>query len=441
MKKKIFTIPVLALAAVAALGLASCDSSSDENAKQSSSLDSDNEKEAINVWATAAEQEVIETLVAEYNETHENDFNITFTAVSESDCGSTLSKDPTVSGAPALFLCADDQIATLQSKNIVAEIKNTRKQNVINSTTEVAVAGATIDDKLYGYPVTSDNGYFLWYNKLLISESEVATLEGILEKAESLGKSFLMDVANGWYANSFIMSPQAEGTSSLYWYRDSDNNPVYEGTWDSDKAAEVSEYIASLLTPAYSLGTLEMGSNDAIVAGFKDGSLIAAVSGTWMESDLAKAIGEENLAACKLPTYTVNGTAYQMASFGGSKVYCINKTCTAAQQRTAADLAELLTSKEGQLVRFEKRQSIPCNKEALEDTRYTEHVSIGAAALASQSAYSCVQAQTAEDRYWDVGKAIGQAYIDSQVTDADGNTITWKEFLTSKMNSLRKAAI
>ena len=154
-----------------------------------------------------------------------------------------------------------------------------------------------------------------------------------------------------------------------------------------------------------------------------------------MENLLAAEIGAD-LAADKLPEYHIDGQAYQMASFGGSKVYCINKTRPVEEQRTAAALAELLTGKDAQLVRFEKRASLPCHIEAANDPRYTEHVTIGGKALLEQNAYACVQAQTAEDRYWDIGKAIGQAYIDSQL-----NGETWAQFLKGQMDTLRKAAV
>lgn len=412
----------LLIAALALISLAAC-------GKEDSNK---TEKQSINIWATAAEEAVIKAVIDEYNAAHDAQYTYNFTAISEADAGTTLANDPTVNGAPALFLCADDHISTLQSKNIVAEIKNARKERVVASTSEVAVAGATLDGKLYGYPVTSDNGYFLWYDKSKLTEEQVGSLESILSVAQQSGKGFLMDVANGWYANSFIMSPQACGTSSLYWGAGN----VYTTTWDNAAGVKVSEYIASLLTPAYANGSLVIGSNDVIEAGFQDGSLIAAVSGTWMEPSLKNILGE-NLAATKLPTYTIDGQAYQMASFTGSKIYCINKTRPVEEQVLAAEIAELLTSKEAQLKRFEIRASLPCNKEAMADARYTEHVSIGAKALLAQNAYACVQAKTAEARYWDIGKAIGQAYLDSLL----GDYSDWAAFLKGQMDILRAPAV
>ena len=59
------------------------------------------------------------------------------------------------------------------------------------------------------------------------------------------------------------------------------------------------------------------------MAGVKDGSIIAGVSGTWNAKVAQEAWGE-NYAACKLPTYTVAGKQVQMASFAGFKLVGVN---------------------------------------------------------------------------------------------------------------------
>lgn len=427
MKRNLVKLMAFALASVSVASLASCGETQQPGQKQVE----------INVWATAAEEAVINKVVANYNEGRPADeqFKVKFTPVAEGDCGVTLSKDPTVDGAPALFLCADDHIADLTSKNIIAELKGARREKIEAENTDVAVLGVTQNGSVWGYPVTSDNGYFMWYDKSQVDANTVGNLEALLAHAKSIGKSVLMDLPNGWYANSFIMSPQACGVNSLYWSKNADGQNVYTTTWDSEIGVKVSEYAANLLTPYYADGTLKIGSNEVIQAGFADRSMIAAVSGTWMENLLEAEIGAD-LAADKLPEYHIDGKAYQMASFGGSKVYCINKTRPVEEQKTAAALAELLTGKDAQLVRFEERASLPCNKEAAADPRYTEHVSIGGAAFVKQSAFACVQSQTAEGRYWDIGKAIGQAYIDSNL-----NGETWAQFLKGQMDTIRKPQI
>ena len=261
-------------------------------------------------------------------------------------------------------------------------------------------------------------------------------LETVLQKAKDSKKTFGMEINNGWYANSFIMSPQACGTSSLTWAANAEGKVSYTTTWDNEAGVKVSEYANSLIKPLYEAGTFVTAPNEVILQGFQNGSMIAAVSGTWMESDLKKAIGE-NLGAVKLPEYHIDGKAYQMASFTGSKIYCINTSCTVEEQKAAAALAELLTNADSQLIRYENRQAIPCNKEAAADKRFTENTTISAKALEAQNAAAaCVQSQTAQDRYWDIGKAIGQAYLDGNL--GEGVT-TWAQFLKAQMDILRTA--
>ena len=426
---------VLALTAVAAAGLSACGNTttdkvySDVNTK-------------INIWATAKEEAVIKNIVDAYNAKQKDEtkkFNYEFTAVAESDAGTTLQKDPNVKNAPALLLCADDHISGLANKGIILELKGEFKKTVVDNNTPVSVLGATYNNGIYGYPVTSDNGYFLWYNASALQANDVTTLEGLLAKAKSSGKKVLMDIPNGWYVNSFFTSPDLCGTDSLRFATEKDPadgvvKTSYTCNWDNANAVAAVEYLSGLLKPYYADGTLITGSNENIVAGFQDKSLIAAVSGTWMEGDLEKAMDGDTLAATKLPTYTVNNKTIQMSSFTGSKIYTINKTRPVAEQKAAAALADLLTTKESQLKRFETRQSIPCNKEAVNDERYTKNVSKGAKALEQQNAFAAVQAQSAEGRYWDIGKAIGQAIIDGEL----GTYTTWKDFMEYQVGLLKQ---
>lgn len=392
----------------------------------------------ITIWASDAEIDVINKVVDKYNAEQTEDsqkFKITTKAVSEADAGTTLSNDPTVSGAPALFLCADDHINNLVSKDIVLEIQGTYKERIVESTAEVSVQAVTLDDKLYGFPVTSDNGYFLWYDSSVISDEDAQSLERIIEVCKEKGKTFGFDIENGYYSASFFLSPEACGADSVRWKRDANNAIVYDINWDNAEGVKVAEYANSLLQPNATLikGDTK-GANALFAAGFMDRSMVACISGTWMEGDLTKAIGKD-LKATKLPSYHIGEKAYQLGSFSGTKTYCINKTRPAAEQRVAAALGDLLSTKESQLVRYETRQSVPCNKEAVEDPRYTDHLTLSAVAIQEQSQYSATQSQAAENRYWDVGQVLGGAMLRGLPEELP----TWKEYLESQCNKLRTA--
>ena len=404
------------------------------------------ESDAIIVWATAAEEQVLNAVLEQHNASaaEEDKITVKYVAVAEGDTGTEVAKDPSAKSAPELFLVADDHIYNLQSKNIIVDLTSAYGQKIKDNNTAVSVTGASYNNKVYGFPVTNDNGYFLWYNKDKVTEQQAGKLESLLEAAKAANSKVLLDIANGWYAPTFFFSPDVCGTESLKFKENADGDVVYDITWDTDKAAAAFTAFNTLVDE--SKGTYKnnftTGGNDAIVAGFKDGSIVAAVSGTWMQGDLETALGDATkLGATKLPTLKVGDKDCQMGTFTGSKVFCVNAAKTgdkAADKRAkAAKLAELLTEKKAQLIRFEKRGTVPCNKEALKDESYTKNVSIGAKALQAQcEAAAAIQSTSAEGRYWDVGKAIGQAMLDGKL----GTYKTVKEFLKGECDILRKAA-
>ena len=424
-------LPVVALTALTVVGLAACGAPVDPSSEAPST--GGETTTTVKVWATQEEHPVINSIVAKYNETATDKLAVELTAVAEGDAGTELVKDPTQEGAPDLFLTADDHIFNLQRNSIALEITGDYKTAVTSANSPVSITGSSYDGKLYGFPVTSDNGYFLWYNKAALTAEQVGSLETILEVAHSTGKKVLFEINNGWYANSFLMSPDACGTESLRW-KSVDGKVSYETTWDNATGVAVCEAVNTLLQTYFENNTLIANNDDALYAGVENGEIIAAVRGTWNENTLKQHLGE-NLAATKLPTFNVGGEAYQMASFTGSKVYVVNKLVSVDQQKAAVKLAQLLTTKDAQIERFQTRATLPCNLEAAADARVTEHATIGGAALSAQNiAGAAVQSLTAEGRYWDVGKAIGQAYLDGNL----GDCANWQEFLTMQMDALRQ---
>ena len=374
------------------------------------------------IWATAAEEAVVNAVLEDYNAQagEEDKISVKYVAVAEGDTGTEIAKDPTASSAPDLFLCADDHIFNLQSKGIVLDITSDYGKAVKAAVSENAYLGASYNNKLYGFPVTNDNGYFLWYNGDALKDSEVGKLEDLLKVCQSKNKKFLIDIANGWYAPTFFLSPDTCGVDSLRWGENADGDVVYTiKDWDTKtKGVAVAEAARSLFDTYEN--QITTGGNADIVAGFEDGSIIAAVSGTWMLNDLQSKC--ENLKATKLPTIKVGTKDCQMGTFTGSKVYCVNATKTGdanvAKRNKALKLANALTNKASQLIRFAERATVPCNKAALQDEAYTKNVDIGAKALQAQvDAAAAVQSLSAEGRYWDVGAAIGLAILEGEYGD------------------------
>lgn len=411
------------------------------------------ENAKIVVWGPDKEEPVVRQIVDAYNAANPDDkIEYTFVAITEADAGTTVANDPTVKGYPSLFALADDQLSNLTTiKGIVNPLGTAAAEEIRANDVETAVTAASIDGTLYAYPISVDNGYFLYYNKELYTDEDVKTLEKVLEVAAEQEKTFVMDVPNGYYSASFFMSPQVCGTDSLsYEYLPSADGTKqiakYTCDWNSDAGAEMA-LKASQLMVQYGAGTSDTNStwlavDDNGLMG-QGANLAACVSGMWMADHLSTAWGAANVGAVKLPT--LDGK--QLSSFAGTKLYCVNSYATVAEQRTAHKLAALLTNKESQLIRYELRNSIPCNKDAQADESYTSTLASNptVAALQDQSQYAAVQSVAAESAYWTVGEGIGDVmtkgtYTENDVTTALDSAAKWKTYLTGALSAITNPA-
>ena len=421
-------IPLAFAALMAAGGLSGC------------STDGGGSGDKLIIWANPDEENVVKALVESYNASaaDEDKVSYDYIAIGEDDAGTQVANNPTAADAPELYLVADDQIYNLQDKGAALRITGDYEKNIKKNITSNAVAGATYDNKLWGFPVTNDNGFFLYYNSTMIRDSEVNTLEDLLKAAEKAGKKVLFDVGNGFYAATFFLSPEVNGVDSLKWRENSDGDVIYDIGWKNDKSVKAFE-AARALFQTYG-DTIQAATNTSVVADLQSGTACAAIFGTWVFNAISNALGN-NLKATKLPTFKVESTNCQMASFTGSKVYCVNAAKTGANADTkkikAVKLAAYMTSKEGQLKRFEVRGTAPCDKEAQKDSSYTKNKTIAIKALEAQNAAgAAIQSVAAESRYWNVGKAIGQAIKDGKL---GGKTV--KQFLTDQCKILENPAV
>ena len=70
--------------------------------------------------------------------------------------------------------------------NAGALYKVTRNAEDVKSRNgEGAVGAATLDGQLYAYPMTADNGYFMYYDNTVFTAEDVQTLDGMLAAAEA----------------------------------------------------------------------------------------------------------------------------------------------------------------------------------------------------------------------------------------------------------------
>ena len=389
-------------------------------------------KEVI-VWATADEEQVLNEAVRVYNEGKQNDdekIYITYSAVQEGDAGAELLKNPTADSAADLVLIADDHVYNLASNGTIANLTSVIGDEVKNNHVDNAVKGVTYDDKIYGAPISNDNGYFLYYNKKYVSDEQAGSLEKLFEAASAAKKKINIDWGTGYYDVMPFVGPAG---GKLSWSVKS-SGVKYDINWDSEELVARAKKLSDLVVA--NKDYFATGDDDYAAEHFKDETVIATVRGTWAYDNLKNAIGEENLKAAKLPTFD----GKQMGSFTGSKLYAINGLKGgdegAERRGRAIELMKVLTNKELQLFRFEKRNTIPSRKDAQGDSRYKDHTNITIDALNAQNAAaSIIQSQSAEGNYWTVGGVIGKAITTGNYGE---DYTSWQEFMTAECKILRK---
>ena len=387
----------LLMALVMLLSLTACNREDGEIDKKTVSL---------KVWGAQEDQEMLRTMTENFKKKHPGtEFRITFGVVGEKDTQTKLMEDP--SAAADVFAFPDDQLRNLAGAGVLYEI-TLNKDRLMQDNAEGAVKAAMIGDKLYAYPMTADNGYFLYYDKSVLSADDVKTLDGLMNAAEAKGKKVLMDVSNGWYVSSFFLT--AGGTLGV-------KNGKQTCDFNNEKGVAAGEAVK-----AFCGHSAFMTGEDAILTGGIGSTIAAGVSGTWTAEAIKQKLGDR-YAATKLPTVTIGGKQVQMKSFAGYKLMGVNSATK--HPKEAMQLAEYLTSEENQLLRFKTRAMGPANKKAAANEAVKANVAL--AALAMQNEFGVSQGEVLSTT-WGPLEAFGtametkdtsktvKAYLDAMVT-------------------------
>ncbi len=314
-----------------------------------------------------------------------------------------------VESAADVFTFADDQLNDLLIGGALMPIVE-GAEAVAAANIPASVEAATgPDGLLYAYPATADNGYFLFYNSAYITPGDAATLESLLDRAAENGRKIAFPMANAWYLYSFFRGAGLEMQLS-------EDGVTNTCNWNAaDTPITGVDVLSALLEIAAHPGFIEADS-DAFVAGIKDGSIIAGVSGTWNASVAAQVWGE-HYAAAKLPTYRVKEQQVQMASFSGFKLVGVN--AYSAHAGDAMDLAAFMTSYDAQVDRFTMRRQGPSNTAALSSSEVQSEPAI--AAIVAQSPYADVQ--RVGSKYWDAAAALGKIIVSGNPGKTDLQTL------------------
>ena len=319
-------------------------------------------------------------------------YSVTVEPVGEGDAAGNMLTD--VEGGADIFGFAQDQITRLVSAGALCPVLNDNAAFVSSQNDAGAASAALVGDVAYAYPMTSDNGYFLYYDKSVVTDP--SSLEKIIADCEAAGKNFYMEINSGWYQPAFFF---ATGCTLTY-DTDSDGNfTKCNVDYASDKGVVALKEIIEL----NSSSAFQNGSSANTASNYG-----AIVDGTWDSGMIQDVLGD-NYACAKLPSFTgSDGNTYQLSGFGGFKLLGIKPQTDSGKLAVCHALAQYLTGADVQLARYNEVGWGPSNVTAQQDSAVQADEALSA--LAEQLAHTIPQGNYPGD-YWDLATALGDDVI------------------------------
>ncbi|MBQ6514089.1 MAG: extracellular solute-binding protein [Clostridia bacterium] len=348
----------------------------------------------IKVWVANEIKELTEQQIKEFNDTNDLGivFNATVEAQGEGDAATAMVQDVEAGGD--IFCFAQDQFSRLIQAGALSKLGQGAAKTVKEGTDANAVAAVTTgDDTLWAYPVTADNTYFMYYDKSVIPEEDIDSLEKIIADCEAAGKNFNFELqTSAWYLASFFFGT---GCVSVWKTDDAGQFVDVTDTFNSDKGLIAAKGMKKLLD-----SPIHVSSSEA--SGFANNAAVV-ITGTWASADIKAMLGD-NMGVADLPSFEVDGTEYHLGSFFGYKLMGVKPQTDAVKGAALHRLAQYLTGAKCSLERFALRGWGPANLEAQADEAVANDPIL--AAVIDQAQYGVVQGAI-HGSWWDVAKVIG----------------------------------
>ncbi|MBK6089233.1 extracellular solute-binding protein [Ruminococcus difficilis] len=364
----------------------------------------DEDNISLKVWAPSQALELVKKQVEDFKAAYPTKTftNIEVSAMAEAESGTQVLND--ASAAADVFGFASDHLNKLVDAKVLSEVAFVNTVSEMNAP-ETVEAGK-IKGTLYAYPETNDNGYYLVYDKTVVSEDKAGKLEDILAACKDAGKKFIFDCGNGYYActYAFTAGVKIDGLEE-------DGVTQKFVQYDENEAVKTLQAFSRLMHEYK--GTFTSLDVAQIASGFSTGTLGAGVDGSWNTNADQKALGD-NFGAAKLPTINVDGTDKQLISLFGYKYIGVN--AASKFPASAQILAYYLHGEKCQEQRAEELGWGPSNKNVQGKPVITDNPI--QQAIKQQSENACVQVNIAPT-FWNPMGNLGNKLIADETDPED----------------------
>ena len=334
------------------------------------------------IWADSGSTEFYGRMIEEYLAAHEEyaEWSFRFEEFGADEAGNVFYS----AVIPDVYTLPQDQIRGLWQGNYLypADLSALEGQDA------AAVEGALVDGQAYAYPISSDNGYFLYYDPAIVTDP--SDLDQILADCEAGNAVFAMDMSSGWYNVSFFF-----GAGCKVEYPGDGESNITVAT-DAGRMA-LKAMIRCAASPSF-INT--SAADSAFAMAEADGKTLGAiVTGTWDSGALS------GFACAKLPEFD----GCQMGSFSGNRYLGVCYVAGWDRLELAGKIAALLSGEEAQAGLYAYTGYIPSRAAA------RSRVSLGptAAALADQNRFATPQGAYPSG-YWDYSYSFGMNIVNGE---------------------------
>lgn len=346
-------------AAMMAVVFVGCSKSEDKTSSTSGAAKTvEVEKNAkLKLWGPAASLSILKEQAKAFEKKYaDKNVKIEVVAQEESDAGTQVLNDS--EAAADVFAFPSDQITKLTQAKALLPVYDNYVDDISKNHTAAAVDTVKGDlngkEVLYAFPET-DNGYYLVYDKSVISDEDAKSWEGVLAACKKAGRQFIMDAGNGYYS---CMFPFTGGLKLDGLEGDAQDTQKFN-KYDEDEVAQTMSAFSELFHKYKD--TFVSATVDKVSAGFSTAKRTcgAGIDGTWNAAVNKEALGKD-FGVTVLPTINVNGKDKKTVAMIGYKyigVKSVTKFPNASEE-----LANYLVSAECQKTRLDKLGWTPTNK-------------------------------------------------------------------------------
>lgn len=276
------------------------------------------------------------------------EWNITWTTeiVGEDNAKTEVLKD--VDAAADVFLFASDQLIELVDAGAIAQLGGDAEKLVKETIADSVRATAMVGDATYAIPFTH-NTFFMFYDKTIMDESDVTSLEKIMAKETADNVyNYYFESSGGWKLGAYYYG------AGLTVFGPEGNDLSAGVNWNNDTGVAVTNYLIDLINNPKCAYDGEIAVSELI----EDHRLGVWFDGSW-NYDTYKNILGDDMGIGVIPTFNPDGNDYQLLGFYGSKAIGVN--AHSKNMAAAVAFATFLGNEENQILRYEKSAQVPTN--------------------------------------------------------------------------------